>query len=108
MSVESWKMPPDFWTALEKGLHYYMGKARQNSKGCASPCTETFNTSRDVLQQAFREQEEILLSNLIQGRVITQWKVYTKKHLMAKFIKLRTHEWAPRLIIAMWDHTTRQ
>jgi hypothetical protein len=33
--------------------------------------------------------------------------VYTAQHLAAKGIKLKMQEWAPTLIKAMWDHTTR-
>jgi hypothetical protein len=33
--------------------------------------------------------------------------VYTPQHLAAKGIKLKMQEWAPKLINAIWDHTTR-
>jgi hypothetical protein len=33
--------------------------------------------------------------------------VYTAQHLAVKGIKLKMQEWAPTLINAMWDHTTR-
>jgi hypothetical protein len=36
-----------------------------------------------------------------------QCKVYSEQHLNAKVNKLIIHEWAPKLINAMWDHTTR-
>jgi hypothetical protein len=39
--------------------------------------------------------------------VATQWKVYTEQHLNAKVIKLKRQEWAPKVINATWDHTTR-
>jgi hypothetical protein len=33
--------------------------------------------------------------------------VYTAQYLNAKGIKLKMQEWVPKLINAMWDHTTR-
>jgi hypothetical protein len=41
------------------------------------------------------------------GRIATQWKVYIAQHMNAKGIKLKMQEWAPKLINALWDHTTR-
>jgi hypothetical protein len=59
------------------------------------------------VRQAFREQEKIGWSGLFKGRVATQWKFYTDQHLNAKGINLKIQQWAPKLINAMWDHTTR-
>jgi hypothetical protein len=50
-----WKMPPDFWTAIEKGLQHYTINAIQNNKGSAAPFSGTFNNPRNVLRQAFTE-----------------------------------------------------
>jgi hypothetical protein len=76
-----WKMPPDFWTVLEKGIHYYTMDPGQNSKVHVSSFTGTFNTPRNVVQQAFREQYEIGWSNLLKVIITTQWKLYTEQHL---------------------------
>jgi hypothetical protein len=73
----------------------------------ASPFSVTFNNPRNLLRQAFREHDEIRWSGLFKGRVATQWKFYMEQHLDAKGIKLKIQEWAPKLINAMWDHTTR-
>jgi hypothetical protein len=102
-----WKLPPDFWTAVEKGLQHYIRNAIQNNKEAAARFTGTFNNPRNLLRQAFREQDEIGWSGMYKGRIATQWKVYIAQHMNAKGIKLKMKEWAPKLINALWDHTTR-
>jgi hypothetical protein len=44
---------------------------------------------------------------MYKGRIATQWKVYIAQHMNAKGIKLKIQERAPKLINALWDHTTR-
>jgi hypothetical protein len=99
-------MPPDLWTALEKGIHYYKRDATKN-KGCASQFPGTFNTPRNLLKQAFIEKDEIGWSYLIKGRFATQWKVYMEQQLQTNCSKSRIQEWAPKLINAMWYYMTR-
>jgi hypothetical protein len=36
-AMAPWKMPPDFWTAIEKGLQHYPRNASQNNKVDAAP-----------------------------------------------------------------------
>jgi hypothetical protein len=105
-AMAPWKMPPDFWIAIEKGLQHNTRNASQNNTGAARPLPGTFNNPRNLLRQAFIEQDEIGWSGLFRGRIATQWKVYTAQHLAAKGIKLKMQEWAPALINAIWDHTT--
>jgi hypothetical protein len=93
-----WKMPPSFWTTIEKGLQYYIRNASQNNKGAAAPFTGTFNKPRNLLRQAFREQDETGWSGTFKGIIATQWKVYTAQHMNTKGIKLKMQEWAPKLI----------
>jgi hypothetical protein len=78
-------------------------KKRESS----SPFPGTFKNPRNLLRQAFREQDEIGWSGIFKGRIAMQWKVYTAQHMNAKEVKLKMQEWAPKLINAMWDHTTR-
>jgi hypothetical protein len=70
-----WKMPPDFWIAIEKGLQHYTRNVSQNNKGAASPFPVTFNNPRNLLRQAAREQDEIGWSGIFKGRIATHWKV---------------------------------
>jgi hypothetical protein len=102
-----WKLPPDFWTAVEKGLQHYIRNASQNNKGAAAPYPGISNNPRNLLRQAFREQDKIGWSGMYKGRIATQWKVYIAQHMNAKGIKLKMQEWAPKFINALWDHTTR-
>jgi hypothetical protein len=91
-----WKMPPDSWTAIEKGMQHYTKDASQG----------TFNNPRNLLTQAFREQDEIGWSEMFKGIIATQWKVYAAQHLNPKGIKLKMQEWVPKLTNAIWYHTT--
>jgi hypothetical protein len=106
-AMAPWKMHPDFWNALEKGLQHYTRNASQNNKGASAPFPGTFNNPRNLLRQAFIEQHETGWSGMFKGRIATQWKVYTAQHLNAKGIKLKMQEWVQKLINAMWDHTLR-
>jgi hypothetical protein len=73
--MEPWKMPHDFWTAIEKGLQHYTRNASQNNKGVAAAFPGTFNIPWNLLRQAFREQDEIGWSGMFKGRITAQWKV---------------------------------
>jgi hypothetical protein len=53
-AMDPWKMPPDFWTAIEKVIQHYTRSASQNNKGGASPFPGTFNTPRNLLRQKNR------------------------------------------------------
>jgi hypothetical protein len=106
-AMAPWKMPPDFWTTIEKGLQHYTRNAIKNNKGAAVPFPGTFNNPQNLLRQALREQDEIGWSGIFKGRIATQWKVYTAQLLNAKGIKFKMQEWARKLINAMWDHTPR-
>jgi hypothetical protein len=48
-AMAPWKMPPDFWIAIEKGLQHYTRHASQNNKGAAGPFPGTFNNPRNLL-----------------------------------------------------------
>jgi hypothetical protein len=88
-ATELWKMPLDFWNAIEKGMQHYTRNASQNNKWGASPFPGTFNNPMNLLRQAFREQDEIGWSGLFKGRGSMQWKFYMEQHLKAKGIKLK-------------------
>jgi hypothetical protein len=70
-AMASWKMPPDFLTAIEKGLQHYIINASQNNKGAAATFPGTFNNPRNLLRQAFREQDVIRWSGIFKGRITT-------------------------------------
>jgi hypothetical protein len=100
-AIEPCKIPPDLLAAIEKGIQYYTGNVSQSNKGGASPFPGTFNMPRNLLRQAFREQDEIGWPGLFKVRLAMQWKVYMEQYLKAKGIKLKIQEWAPKLVNAM-------
>jgi hypothetical protein len=104
-TMKHWKLPNDFWTALEKGVHGY---TRHPVGGAIdTPFPPTYNNRCNHLKLAFREQDKIGWDNLLKGRMGKQWIEYVKKHLDHKNIKLQAKEWAPKMILALWDQILR-
>jgi hypothetical protein len=66
-AMKHWKLPNDFWTAMEKGLHGYT----RNPKGgtITTPFPPTYDNRRNQLKLAFREQDTIGWDNLLKGRM---------------------------------------
>jgi hypothetical protein len=60
-----WKLPNDFCTAMEKGLHGYT----RNPEGGAilTPFPPTFNNRRNHIKLAFQEHDKIGWDTLIKG-----------------------------------------
>jgi hypothetical protein len=56
-AMAPWKMPPDFWTAIDKRLQHYTRNASQNNKGAAATFPGTFNNPRNLLIQVFKKQD---------------------------------------------------
>jgi hypothetical protein len=52
-----WKLPNDFWTAMEKGLHGYMHNPKGGS--ITTPFPPTFDNIWNHLKFAFREHATI-------------------------------------------------
>jgi hypothetical protein len=104
-TMKHWKLPNYFWTALEKGVH---GFARHSVGGAIdTPFPPIYDNRPNHLKLAFREQDGICWDNLLKGRMGKKWKEYVKKHLKHEHIKLQAKEWAPRKILALWDHMLR-
>jgi hypothetical protein len=60
-SMEQWHLPPYFWKTIDKGINHYTEQPHKqtvNSKDNKpqKPFGVTFNTPRNLLQQAFRTQ----------------------------------------------------
>jgi hypothetical protein len=90
---------------MEKGLHGYS----RNPKGGVinTPFPPTYDNRRNHLKLEFREQDKIGWDNLLKGRMGRQWIAYVKQHIEHESIKLQTKEWAPKMILAPWDHMLR-
>jgi hypothetical protein len=75
----------DFWTAMEKSLRGYA----LNPKGGVinTPFPPTYDTRRNHLKLAFREQDKIGSDNLIKGRTGRQGIECTKQHIQNENLK---------------------
>jgi hypothetical protein len=110
-----WKLPNDFWTAIQKGLQLFIDhplqRVREDPQNPtpkpATPFPHGFNQPRNLLKQAYRAQSNIGWDNLTKGRITRHWQNYINHHLQNKGIKLPKDEWAAKLIIALWEHLQR-
>jgi hypothetical protein len=98
-SMTHWKLPNNFWTAMEKGVHGYTC----NSKGGAikTKFPPTYDSRRNHLKLACREQDTIGWENLIKGGMGRQWISYVKQRIQNENIKLQAKEWAQKMILAL-------
>jgi hypothetical protein len=63
-----------------------------------------YDNRRNHLKLEFRGQDTIGWDNLLEGRIDRQWTDYVKQHIHNENIKLQAKEWAPKKILALWDH----
>jgi hypothetical protein len=104
-TMKHWRLSNDFWTALEICVH---GFTRDPAGGAIeTPLPPTYDNSRNHLKLAFREQDKKNWDNLLKGNMGKQWIEYVKKHLEHEKIKLQAKEWAPKMILVLWDHMLR-
>jgi hypothetical protein len=70
-AMKHWKLPNDFWTGIEKGVHRYT----RNPKGGSinTPFPPMYDNRRNHLKLAFREQYTIGWDKLLKGRMGRQW-----------------------------------
>jgi hypothetical protein len=64
-AMTHWKLPNDFWIAMEKRLNGYT--RAPDGGDIASPFPPRYNNSKNRLKLAFREQDKIGWDNLIKG-----------------------------------------
>jgi hypothetical protein len=110
-----WKLPNDFWTAVQKGAQFYIDHPLRRVKEDpytptpqpVSPFPHGFNQPRNLLKQAYRAQSNIGWDNFIKGRITRHWQNYINHHLQNKNIKLPKDEWGGKLIIALWENLRR-
>jgi hypothetical protein len=62
-----WKLPNDFWTAMEKGAHGYT--LNPDGEAINTPFPPTYDNKRNLLKLEFREQDKIGWNNLLKGRM---------------------------------------
>jgi hypothetical protein len=107
--MERWHLPPDFWTAIEKGINHYKehpNKRTSNStnnepqKSFGVICT----TSRNLLQQALGTQLHIGWDNFLQGQISRDWLAYVSYNEEHSNDHGKSKDWSAKLIGGLWDH----
>jgi hypothetical protein len=102
--MQMWRLPADFWTAMEKGLHH-LSRDIQESTSPSLPFQTSFNPIRNHLRAAFHEQNSIKWTILFKGRLSHKWQQFATAHIRSKKLNLRAQEWGPKFATAMWDHS---
>jgi hypothetical protein len=105
-----WQLPNDFWTAVQKGLQFYIDHPLRRVKEDLqkptpqplSPLPYGFNQPRNLLKQAYRAQLNIGWDNFTKGIIRRLSQNYINQHLHNKNINLPKEEWAAKLMITMW------
>jgi hypothetical protein len=111
-SMIAWRIPPDFWIAIEKGINHYAKHPLKRDKENMPPERQkpfgtTLYTLRNILQVAFRKQSRVGWEKFLKGRICTEWCTYIKHHLTSSNTKKDYQEWATQLILALWEHMYR-
>jgi hypothetical protein len=108
-----WKLPPDFWTAVQKGMQIYRENPNKRkleeeneppTPQAPAPFQPTLNNARNLLRQAYRAQSAVGWENFTKGRLFRKWEIYIVFRVRQKQIGLPVKEWSAKLIISLWDH----
>jgi hypothetical protein len=102
--MQMWRLPADFWTAIEKGPHHLPSDLKEPTIPTL-PFQISVNPIRNHLRVAFQEQHSIKWSNLLKGRMSHRWQQFATAHVRSKKLDLRAQEWGPKFITALWDHS---
>jgi hypothetical protein len=85
-----WKLTPDFWTATQKGIQFYIDnpykrKMQEEEKPpipqTPAPFQPTLNNARNLLRQAYRAQSAVGWENFMKERIVGQWEMYIAFHI---------------------------
>jgi hypothetical protein len=82
-AMQMWRLPADFWTAIEKGLHHLPSDLKESTSPTL-PFQISVNPSRNHLRAAFQEQNSIKWTNLLKGRMSHRWQQFTTVHVRSK------------------------
>jgi hypothetical protein len=78
-----WRLPADFWTAIEKELHH-LPRDLNESTSPTLPFQISVNPIRNHLRAAFQEQNSIKWMNLLKGRMSHRWQQFAMEHVRSK------------------------
>jgi hypothetical protein len=104
--MQMWRLPADFWTALEKGLQHLTRDIKESTSPTL-PFQISVNSIRNHLRAAFQEQNSIKWMNLLKGRMSHKWQQFATARVRSKKPDLRAQEWGPKFITELWDHSLR-
>jgi hypothetical protein len=82
-AMQMWRLPADFWTALEKGLHH-LPRDIKESTSPTLPFQISVNPIRKHLRAAFQEQNSIKWTNLLKRRMAHKWQQFATAHVRSK------------------------
>jgi hypothetical protein len=111
-SMERWHLPPDFWTTIEKGINHCTGQpnkctihSKENEP--QKPFGVTFNTPRNLLQQALRTQSHIGWDNFLKSRISRDWLTYVRHNEAHSNGHGKSKDWPEKLIGGLWEPLKR-
>jgi hypothetical protein len=78
-----WRLPADFWTAIEKGLHNLPTDLKESTIP-PLPFQISVNPIRNNLRSAFQEQKSIKWTNLLKGHMSHRWQQFATAHVQSK------------------------
>jgi hypothetical protein len=108
-SMDRWHLPQDFWTTIEKGVNYYTERPHKRTTQSKEnepqkPFGVTFNTPRNLLQQAFRTQSHIGWENFLKGRISRDWLTYVRHNEENSNGHGKSQDWSAKFIGGLWEH----
>jgi hypothetical protein len=107
-AITIWKLPPDFWKAVQKGMQFYIYNPHKRkvqeenappTLQAPTPFQPTLNNARNLLRQAYLAQSTVEWEIFMKGRIVRQWETYIAFHIRQKQIGLPAKEWAAELIM---------
>jgi hypothetical protein len=79
---DTWKIPNEFWTAVEKGMHSYVTapKKAKDRTIPTTPFSATWNRERNALKSAYHAQSKIGWEILVKGGIDQKWVQFMETH----------------------------
>jgi hypothetical protein len=110
--MERWHLPQYFWTTIDKGVNHYTERphtrtTQSKENEPKKPFRVTFNTPRNLLQQAFRTQSHIGWDNFLKGRINRDWLTYVQHSEENSNGHGKSQEWPAKFIGGLWEHLKR-
>jgi hypothetical protein len=83
-----WRLPADFWIALEKGLQHLPQDIKESTSPTL-PIQISVSPIRNHLREPFQEQNSIKWTNLLKGCMPQKWQQFATAHVRSKKLDLR-------------------